>query len=209
MKVDLKNTLNKTLEVLIPRHNENMLGKALLVSIRVSYMTSFDSLGDKDLTKVQLKTIQNLIGDLPISILDDRYIDCDINHQLLFLNRGHYVCFYNDDNLWVNEKVSKWKLQSNHDTCWRDGAYRDLEKKDQAIRTTMAIIKETIDKRMCAPINIISNFSKYNCLEVIDLPIYKGSRGYRYSDRSELTLTLSSEGNSLIADDRKDEMDML
>lgn len=207
MKVDLKNTLNQSVEVILPCFDEKMLNKALLVSIRVSYMIHFDSISDdNELTTSQLESIHNLIGDLPISICDKGYISCRTNQHLLFLNRGHYVCFYNDDDFWGDE-ISKWKFQSNHDSCWRDDAYRDLEKKDQAIRMTMAKIKETIDGTKCTPNDITPNFSTFDRLKVIDLPIYKGSRGDSYSNYSEFTLTLSSEGNSLIADDRKEEKD--
>jgi len=203
MKVDLKNTLNKTLEVMLPREKEEILNQALLVSIRVSYMSFFDSLPDEDdLTDDQLITIRNLIGDLPISIVNNRYIDCDISHQLLFLNSGHYVCFYNGDRSWFRENVSKWKFQSSHDSCWRDDAYRDLETIDRKIRTAMANIKSKIDNVSCAPINIVSNFSNYNCLEIIDINGYKGSYGNGYSDYPEFTLTLSVNGNTLIANDR-------
>jgi len=167
-------------ESVLPLHVRENMGKALIISIRYSFFESFiHSITDEE--------IEELSKKYPELQISNNYIEADFNLHFLFYNTGNeYWCFSQEDNNFFHGPISKWKFNSNHDSCWRTDAFTESRKKVQEIKTSIFDIHNFSIKynlnNIYIPKHILPNFTNISNGKIFEIEEFLADGRFKNRD---------------------------
>ncbi len=152
---------------------EAELNKGLIFNIQTNYLIHFDKpIADGNLEKLK--------DAYPHISFNTDYAEIRSDYNLLFINKcGYYSCLSNigDMNPQYNNK-SEWVFESNHDSCWRDGAFESINKDNRKIVDDLFTIFQSFNNDISIPKHIIPNFSIIDNMDVVKFEIARTNNDY-------------------------------
>jgi len=164
------------LETIVTKSLES--SNTVIVTLRYSLFESFNS-------PITDSEVQELSAKYPSLDISNDYVEADFTHHILFYSSGGSPwCFdYEGDegeDAFIADE-SEWKFSTNHDSYWRENAFRILRKKIEAVRNPIYEIHNSSIKYslqdILIPKHIVPNFCNVDVdTKTIKFDLYLGAR---------------------------------